>query len=69
VQFVTRLSETYVVAIRTLILLWSTDARMFVIPPHAEWLNAKGKRLGVEEKQQGALGKSIQQELEWINKK
>ena len=37
--------------------------------PHPEWLNAKGKRLSLEDKQQGSLAKTIQQELEWINKK
>jgi len=36
---------------------------------YSEWLNAKNKRLNVEEKQQSSLAKSIEREVEWISKK
>ena len=39
-------------------------------PPSApEWLQAKAKRLSVEDKQQQGLAKAMQTELEWMGRK
>lgn len=35
---------------------------------YSEWLSAKDKRLRSEKKEQSALQKNIERELEWVNK-
>ncbi len=39
------------------------------LPSLSQWLNAKSKRMTMEEKTQSALNKTIEKELEFINSK